>query len=214
MNIYWSSKREYWTAKNRVLRFEIRLLVSGCLMFLLSACSMAPIGQDVRYSRAAMLHLYELESWSFEGRLALTGKSDSWSANISWDHSPDVEKIRLSGPMGQGAVVILLADNVVTLDRGGDDVQSSTQPEAFINQQLGLLVPVLSLRYWVVGLPEPLLSYKETDVGFNQAGWRSEYRQMQLVNNVAMPHKMMIMNDQVKLKLIIDHWIVNDAKRN
>jgi len=161
-----------------------------------------------------MLHLYDLERWSFEGRLALTGQNDSWSANISWEHSPEAEKIRLSGPLGQGSVVISLKGNVVTIDRGGDDVQSSTQPEEFINQQLGMFVPVRSLRYWVVGLPEPSQSYKETDAGFNQGGWLSEYKQMQPVDNGTMPLKMMVMNKQVKLKLIIDRWVLNDTKSN
>ncbi|MGR9012342.1 MAG: lipoprotein insertase outer membrane protein LolB [Gammaproteobacteria bacterium] len=200
-------------AKNRVVRSKVVLLVGGWLIFLLSACSVVPVELEVGYSRALMLHLYELQSWSFEGRLALAGKTDSWSANISWDHSPDVEKIRLSGPLGQGAVVISLADNIVTIDRGGGDVQSSMQPEEFINQQLGMFVPMLSLRYWVVGLPEPLSSYKETGVGFNQAGWVNEYKQMQRVNNRTMPQKMTVKNNQVKLKLIIDHWVVNDANK-
>lgn len=190
-----------------MLRFKIELLaLVGCLIFLLSACSAVPVQPDVHYSRAAMLHLYELEHWSFEGRLALTGQNDSWSANISWEHSPEAEKIKLSGPLGQGAVVISLAGNVVTIDRGGDDVQSSTQPEEFINQQLGMFVPVRSLRYWVVGLPEPSRSYKDTDVGFNQSGWLNEYKQMQPVDDGSMPHKMTVMNSQVKLKLIIDRW--------
>ena len=44
-----------------------------------------------------------------------------------------------------------------------------------------------------MGLPEPSHSYKDTDVGFNQAGWLSEYKQMQAVkNNGAMPFKMMV----------------------
>lgn len=197
-----------------MLRFKVGLLVGGCLIFLVSACSVVPVEPDMHYSRVAMDHLYELKCWSFEGRLALTGKNDSWSANISWEHSPEAEKIKLSGPMGQGAVLISLAGNVVTIDRGGDDVQSSTQPEEFINQQLGMFVPVRSLRYWVVGLPEPSRSYKETDTGFNQAGWLSEYKQMQAVNDGAMPHKMTVMNKQVKLKLIIDHWVLNDTKTN
>ncbi len=179
-----------------------------CLMFLLSACSIVPVEPDVYYSRAAMLRFYELERWSFEGRLALKGKKDSWSANISWEHSPEVEKIKLSGPLGQGAVLISLAGNVVTIDRGGDDVQSSVQAEEFINQQLGMFVPVRSLRYWVMGLPEPSRPYKDTDVGFNQSGWLNEYKQMQLVDDGAMPHKMTVMNSQVKLKLIIDHWVL------
>lgn len=197
-----------------MLSSKVRLLFCEALIFLLSACSVVPVKPDMHYSRVAMLPLYELEHWSFEGRLALTGQGDSWSANISWEHSPEAENIKLSGPLGQGAVVISLTGNVVTIDRG-DDVQSSTQPEEFINQQLGMFVPVRSLRYWVVGLPEPSRAYKDTDVGFNQAGWLSEYKQMQVVKDGgAMPRKMMVMNNQVKLKLIIDHWVVNDTKTN
>ena len=93
-------------------------------------------------------------------------------------------------------------------------MQTSTQPEEFINQQLGMFVPVRSLRYWVVGLPEPSRSYKETAVGFNQSGWLSEYKQMQPVDDESMPRKMTVMNNQVKLKLIIDHWVLNDTKTN
>ena len=198
-----------------MLSSKVGLLFGGGLIFLLSACSVVPVKPDMHYSRVAMLSLYELEHWSFDGRLALTGQSDSWSANISWEHSPETEKIKLSGPLGQGAVIISLTGNVVTIDRGGDDVESSTQAEEFINQQLGMFVPVRSLRYWVVGLPEPSQAYKDTDVGFNQAGWLSEYKQMQFVkDDGAMPHKMMVMNNQVKLKLIIDRWIVNDTKAN
>ncbi|TRX02308.1 lipoprotein insertase outer membrane protein LolB [Candidatus Methylobacter oryzae] len=190
------------------------LLIGMCLILLLPACSVTPVESNGRYSKTAMEHLYDLESWSFEGRLALTGQSDSWSANIAWEHSPESEKIKLSGPLGQGATVILLKGNVVTIDRGGNDVQTSTRPEEFINQQLGMFVPVRSLRYWVVGLPEPSLSYKNTDSGFSQEGWLSEYKQMQPVNDGVLPLKMMVMNKQVKLKLIIDHWILNGAKSN
>ncbi|MDO9141680.1 MAG: lipoprotein insertase outer membrane protein LolB [Methylobacter sp.] len=194
-------------AKSKALRVASGLWV-GCLLSLLSACSVAPVEPGMRYSRAAMNHLYDVERWSFDGRLALTGQTDSWSANISWQHAPELETIKLSGPLGQGAVVISLAGNVVTIDRGGDDVQTSTQPEEFINQQLGMFVPVRSLRYWVVGLPEPSNTYKDADAGFNQDGWLNEYKQMQMVNDGVMPHKMTVMNDQVKLKLIIDRWVL------
>lgn len=197
-----------------MLRFKIGLFIGSGLIFLLSACSSVSVKPDGNYSRTAMLRLYEVGHWSFEGRLALTGQNDSWSANISWEHSPETEKIKLSGPMGQGAVVISLTGNVVTIDRGGDDVRSSVHPEEFINQQLGMFVPVRSLRYWVVGLPEPSLAYNDTDAGFNQAGWLNEYKQMQIVGDGAMPHKITVMNNKIKLKLIIDHWVLNDTKTN
>ena len=93
-----------------------------------------------------------------------------------------------------------------------DKVQSSTQPEEFINQQLGMFVPVHSLRYWVIGLPEPTSAFVETATGFKQAGWFIEYKQMQPVDEQSMPRKIMVTNERVKLKLIIDQWVLNVAK--
>jgi len=183
-----------------------------CFVLLLSACTIAPITPEVPYSRLAREHLYKLEQWSFEGRLALTGKNDSWSASINWGHKPDDEKIKLSGPLGQGATVIQLTGDLVTIDHGDGQAQSSTQPEEFINQQLGMFVPVHSLRYWVVGLPEPTSAFVETADGFKQDGWFIEYKQMQPVDDQFMPRKITVMNDQVKLKLIIDQWVLNVAK--
>ena len=102
-----------------MLSIKVKWLGWWCLVFMLSACSIVPVEPEVHYSRIAREHLYELERWSFEGRLALTGKNDSWSASINWGHSPDDEKIKLSGPLGQGATVIQLTGNLVTIDRGG-----------------------------------------------------------------------------------------------
>ncbi len=183
-----------------------------CVVLMLSACSSVPVEPEIHYSKIAREHLYKLEQWSFEGRLALTGKNDSWSASINWGHRPDEEKIKLSGPLGQGATVIQLTGDLVTIDRGDDQVQSSTRPEEFINQQLGMFVPVHSLRYWVVGLPEPTTAFIETATGFKQAGWFIEYKQMQSVDDQFMPRKITVTNEQVKLKLFIDQWVLNVAK--
>ena len=183
-----------------------------CLVLMLSACSTAIVEPELHYSKIAREHLYKLEQWTFEGRLALTGKNDAWSANINWGHKPDDDKIKLSGPLGQGATVIQLTGELVTIDRGDGQPQSSTQPQAFINQQLGMFVPVRSLRYWVVGLPEPTSAYVETATGFRQAGWFIEYKQMQPADDQSMPRKITVTNEQVKLKLIIDQWTLNVAK--
>jgi len=195
-----------------MLSSKVKWLGWWLMVLMLSACSTVPVEPEVHYSKFEREHLYKLEQWSFEGRLALTGKNDSWSASINWGHRPDDEKIKLSGPLGQGATVIQLTGDLVTIDRGNDQVQSSTQPEAFINQQLGMFVPVHSLRYWVVGLPEPTSAFVETATGFKQAGWLIEYKQMQPIDDLSMPRKITITNEQVKLKLIIDQWVLNVAK--
>jgi outer membrane lipoprotein LolB len=192
--------------------YEAKRLGWWCLVLMLSGCSTVPVEPEVHYSKIAREHLYQMERWSFDGRLALTGKNDSWSASINWGHRPDDEKIKLSGPWGQGATVIQLTGDLVTIDRGDGQAQSSEQPEEFINQQLGVFVPVHSLRYWVVGLPEPTSAFVETASGFRQAGWFIEYKQMQSVDNQSMPRKITVTNEQVKLKLVIDQWVLNVTK--
>jgi outer membrane lipoprotein LolB len=192
-----------------VLHFKTKLIIWAFCLSLLSGCSLFPTEEVIiPYSKTAILPLYKVNQWSFEGRVSLTGRDDSWTANMDWQHSPDNEKIKLSGPLGQGATVIQLTKDHVTIDRGDGKAQTSNQPEAFINQQLGLFVPVRSLRYWVIGLPEPTGSFVETATGFKQAGWLIEYKQMQIVNNIAMPQKVTVSNEQVKLKLIIDQWLL------
>lgn len=191
---------------------NIARVLSVYVLLLLSACSTLPVDRLKPYSKADKLHLYSKSHWSFEGRLSLTAQKDSWSANIDWEHNTDKEQIKLSGPLGQGATVIRLTNEGVVIDRGGGRIQSSAHPEQFINQQLGLFVPVNSLRYWVLGLPEPSHNAVEIADGFNQLGWLVSYLQMQSVGNESLPRKITVLNDKVKLKLIIDQWNLNDSQ--
>jgi outer membrane lipoprotein LolB len=195
-----------------VSRFKAKLFICGCLSLLMSACSVVPVEPGGYYSKAGRAHLYKLKQWAFDGRLAVSGHNDSWTANISWEHEPGEEKIKLSGPLGQGAMLIRLVNDFVTVDRGDGKVESSARSEEFINQQLGIFVPVHSLRYWVVGLPEPSREFEEVGDGFRQAGWHSEYKEMQRAEGEIMPRKITVTNDQVKLKLIVDRWDLDVAK--
>lgn len=194
-----------------VLRIKPVWFLGMIMVWLLSACSAVTVKPNGIYSKHARIHLYKLDRWSFDGRLAITGQNDSWSANLGWKHSSGQEEMKLSGPMGQGAAVIQLTDDFVSIDRGNGQVETSAQPEEFVNRQLGIFVPVRSLRYWVLGLPEPTQAFAETIDGFTQAGWLITYNQMQADFNPPMPRKITVVNSHVKLKLIIDQWILNDA---
>jgi outer membrane lipoprotein LolB len=178
----------------------------------LVACSTAPVAPHSPYSKSAREHLYALQQWSLDGRLAMSAKKASWSANMAWQHQADSEQIKLSGPLGQGAVFVRLTKDQVVIDRGGKNVQTSTNPGQFIEQQLGMAVPIHSLRYWVVGLPEPGVAFFETEAGFKQGHWLVAYKEMQAIGKQDMPRKITVMNDQVRLKVMIDQWNLNDIK--
>ena len=178
----------------------------------LSACSMVTTTPDLAYQSNvdAQNNLYDLQHWSFEGRIAIVTKSDVEQANISWSHFPSEEIIKLSGPLGQGAVLIQLNADGVIIDRGGGDVKTSADPEAFINQEIGLFVEVTSLRYGVVGIPEKSHEVTKIDNGFEQMGWRNQYKAMQSVKNYLLPRNMTVTNETVKLKLFIDQWSLDE----
>lgn len=188
-----------------------------CPIFLilwLTACSTAPVHQEPGYSRAAARSLNVSDPWSLQGRLSVADANDSWQAEIFWDHQPGIDQIKLAGPVGQGAVAIHLTKDFVTLSRGNGVVESSDRPEEFISRQVGLYVPIKSLRYWVIGLPMPDQAFDEIVGGFRQAGWLIDYQQMQTVAGKSMPRKVTVKNDQVKLKLFIDQWNFNDIQTN
>lgn len=188
------------------VRFAAKLFAGVCLLSFLPSCSTVPVGAGIQYSKSLRQSLYKLQEWSFEGRLAITGAGDSWTANIVWLHRPGHEEIKLSGPLGQGAALVTLDDDSVTIDRGNGDVQSSEDVEGFVGQKLGLVVPVKLLRFWVVGVPQPDLAFNETDNGFTQLNWLNEYKQIMAVGERLMPQRVYVTNGKIKLKLIVDQW--------
>ena len=188
------------------------LLLAGILA--LPACSTLSTTPEMAYQPSnAQNELYDLQRWAFEGRIAITGKNDAWSANINWEHTPSEDLIKLSGPLGQGGALIQLNASGVTIDQGGGDVKSSTDVENFINQQVGLAVPVNSLRYWVVGLPDKSQTASAIVNGFEQVGWKNQYKTMQPVGSYVLPRNMTVTSETVKLKLFIDQWILDDKRK-
>lgn len=188
------------------------LLLAGILA--LPACSTLPTTPEIAYQPSnTQNELYELQRWAFNGRIAITSKNDAWSANINWEHTPTEDFIKLSGPLGQGGATIQLNANGVTIDQGGGDVKSSTDVENFINQQVGLAVPVNSLRYWVIGLPDKSQTASTIEKGFEQTGWKNQYKAMQPVGSYVLPRNMTVTSETVKLKLFIDQWMLDDKRK-
>ena len=191
----------------------MKKILLSCVLFL-PACSILPTTPEISYKQTnVQSELYNLQRWGFEGRIAVVGNNDVTHASINWEHSPDGDLIKLYGPLGQGAVTIQLNSTGVTIDRGGGDLKTSINPEEFINQEVGLFVPVKSLRYWVIGVPEKSQDVTLIESGFEQAGWRNQYKTMQTVSNHVLPRNMTVTKDSVKLKLFIHQWMLDDIRK-
>jgi outer membrane lipoprotein LolB len=184
----------------------MRFLVLFIGITWLSACTEVPVKSDEHYSVAERKHLYLLRQWSFDGRVSVADGRESWSATIVWAHVDGKDEIKLSGPLGQGAAVITLTNDLVTIDRGDEKLRQSKEVDEFIHEQLGMFVPVRALRYWVLGLTHPDSPFLEVGDGFSQSKWDVHYLQMQNQGKEWLPRKMGIEQGEAKLKLIIDKW--------
>lgn len=184
----------------------MRVLSIVAMIFLLAACQTAPIVIEKEYDLSQRMHLYEMDEWRFNGRLALSHESDSWSANIKWRHQFGIDHLSFSGPLGQGAVSIVLSESQISIDKGDGKMQSSRHPDELVNKLLGVFVPVRALRYWVLGLPRPSEDYRTVPQGFVQYTWRVSFVQWVQVGADLLPRKIVITDEKTKMKLIIDQW--------
>lgn len=186
---------------------RLQRFFSALTVVLLVACSEIPVKSGEMYKISERARVYAIKNWSFEGRLAVSDGNESWSAAIEWAHTENKDEIKLSGPLGQGAAMITLTDDKVIIDKGDDKIQQSAQIDALIAQQLGMIVPVRALRFWVLGLPQADNPVVEKNEGFEQANWQVHYVQMQQSGNLWLPRKMNVENQKAKLKLVIDQWV-------
>ncbi len=174
-------------------------------------CAAVPEVSDVLYDTVDNRHLYALQKWKFQGRLALHSIEDSWSASIHWQHQPENDSLKLSAPLGQGMVTIVLHDGCITIDQGNSDTEFSCNPDELISRRLGVFVPVRDLSFWVLGLPGRDAGSQGIPGGFVQSGWTIQVRQLMRVGNELLPHKIVIISNKTKLKLVIDQWVIDEG---
>lgn len=162
----------------------------------------------------AQQKIYGLSSWRLEGRIGVQTPKDAWHANLFWEHDRHQDRLRISGPLSQGMVSIILQDDLIYINEGNGVVESSRDPDVMLQERLGFAVPLANLRYWVMGVPAPATAYlaerdKAGDArGFRQSGWRLWFERFITVRDLVLPQKMMIQGNEVKLKLIADEWVI------
>ena len=181
----------------------VKVLV-GLLLFSLVACSSIETYQ----ARSGLLKnrvSIDLPVWAMDGRLLIKGQ-EVMTANISWQHKPAVDKLKLAGALGLGAIYIELNEQGILIDKGYGNKQISMNVDAFIAQQIGFVVPITALRRWIVGAPLVDAPVVWLDDGFEQLGWQIRYGSFMSTQVGEMPHKLKIAKDSINLKLVVDQW--------
>jgi outer membrane lipoprotein LolB len=187
---------------------SFRYGVFFCLFLLLPGCATVPVSPELKSDWA---DLRKLESWTMKGRVAFRHGADGWHGRINWVSSPKQDKIKISGPIGQGAVVIIVKSGVVEFLYADGRREVVRDHEALLEKRLGLPVPLKALRWWMRGLPkkgEPFDLVKEDPslIVFRQGDWLISQWDFRLSGATVFPHRLKFESEKLLLKFVIDGW--------
>ena len=197
---------------------RLRLLAALAGALLLHACAITP-SKNVPPLTAAEQQtlLRELSAYTLDGRVGVRAGDKGWQANVHWQQRGDVSEVRLSGPFGAGALKLRLQGSELQMtDSRGHKLQGEEASSA-LREQLGFVPPLTSLRYWLLGLPDPALQADPAARGadatvtqFDQQDWHLAYEDFRgevvARGKLNLPRKLTATREAIRLRLVVDRW--------
>lgn len=150
----------------------------------------------------------------FSGRIGVQYDGQGFSGMLQWHHGGPEDEILILSPLGQGVARITRDAQGVTLTTSDDQVYRAQDVESLTRQVLGWGLPLQGLQYWVLGLAAPDgEAGREFDEErrlsrLRQDAWRIDYLGYRSVQGISLPGKMVMANDRIEVKLVIDKWLV------
>ncbi len=183
---------------------------------LLAACAApAPRVSDAEAQQLWELRLkalQALQTWALSGRVGIQSPDQGWNATVHWHQYPDMYDLRVIAPLGGGTLQLRGDASGVTAQTSKGEVYSAADAETLLRQQAGVALPVTSLRYWVLGRPDPRgeaeqsLDGRGRLVHLQQGGWKITYMSYRTVGDLELPYKIALENGQIQVRLVVDHW--------
>ena len=108
--------------------------------------------------------LEHMDEWEFSGRIGLSAGDEGFNGKLWWRQDGVVFRARVSGPLGVGTIFINGDHGELTLTDRDGAVTELVDAEVELRQRYGWTIPVTSLRYWALGIPDPV-SVSQLDFG-------------------------------------------------
>jgi outer membrane lipoprotein LolB len=189
------------------------LLVS--VLLLLVACktlppARAPSADEPWEARRAALQ--SREHFDLTGRIAVAAAQEGFNAKLRWQQQGKQSELALDGPLGVGGVRIESnGDAIKVINSRGEQLDSESAKRE-IEARLGFDPPIASLRYWVLGVPDPsrpadeVLGDSKRLATLKQDGWQIEYASYADVQGEARPSKVTMTREDIRVRLVVDGW--------
>jgi len=159
--------------------------------------------------REHVLALKGRNSWRAAGRVAVRSSDDGWSAGFRWTQDGQPYEIVISGALGMRRLRLRGDANEVWLRASDGTEVYSPDPASLLRRRLGVALPVLALRYWIIGLPQPGQPHqRELDqhgrlLRLEQGGWQITYQQYEQVQALWLPARLELRRAGIRVKVIV-----------
>lgn len=189
------------------------LFAAAFMVVLLAGCKTLPPAPpetapwDVR--KAA---LQARDHFDLKGRIAVAVAQEGFNARLRWQQRGRESELALDGPLGVGGVRITSnGGSLKVIDSHGEQLDSEAAKQE-IESKLGFEPPIASLRYWVLGVPDPTTPADETLndskrlATLKQDGWQIDYTAYADVRGQSLPSKATLTREGVRVRLLVDDW--------
>lgn len=186
------------------------VLLTGCAG-LVSHESVEGQGNQAAW-QAHKEQLTALDAWQISGKIGIRAPKDSGSATLFWLQRQDYFDIRLSGPLGGGAARLTGRPGEVLLEVANKGRYKAESPEALLQEQLRMNLPVSHLLWWVRGLPAPDTKSNvtlDTDSRLShlsQDGWQVEYLSYVEQNGYWLPERIKLHGQDLQVTIVVKDW--------
>jgi outer membrane lipoprotein LolB len=160
--------------------------------------------------------LAQVDDWEFNGRIGVVAGDDGFNGSLRWAQDGDDFQATVSGPLGIGTVRLEGDDRRVRLTDNDGNVTVLEDAETDLFLRYGWTIPVSSLRYWALGIPDPATP-ADTDFADNgqlsslrQGGWTVNISRYGDGGGQPMPTRLSAVSESTKVKVVIHRWLFFD----
>jgi len=153
------------------------------------------------------------DHFQLTGRVAVAAGGEGFNANLRWTQDGARSQLTLEGPLGVGGAQVTASGDDLTLVTSRGEHIDSEAAHAALATRLGFDPPLASLRYWVLGVPDPSQPASESLdpaqqrlSSLTQDGWRIDYQGYASANGQALPARLTLQRDSVRVRLFVDNW--------
>ena len=159
--------------------------------------------------------LSEENRFEFNGRIGVSAGKEGFNGKLWWWQRDDDFRATLSGPLGVGTVRIDGQGSRISVTDQDGQLTEMQDAEFELRLKYGWTIPVSSLRYWVLGIPDPALA-AETEFdeegllsSLRQGSWTVDIPDYRVGAGQPMPRRIVAVNDDANVRLVIDNWTFN-----